>query len=605
MNYTLQNILFPNLDVCCEQELYYRSKNAILLKDRIILNRGCNCQFDTYFNSFSIGKWRKYSKINNLSLNLKLKGKFVIEVFSANWLMNQGVIKECIYNDVLDCTFDNEKSLELVISKNENIYFQITSLVDDGEFYGGYYSTNTIEEQINNVEIDLVMCTFKREAFVKRNLELLTNDFFASEKYNGAKHFNVKIVDNGQTLLESEIVTADGKVKLYHNINTGGSGGFCRGMMESLNEGNATHILFMDDDVLVQIEAFERTYNLLSLLKEEHCNAFLGGAMFRLDNQKIQLENIAAYKGTSQGLVSLKHALDMSLHKNCVFNEVEENVKGCYQGWWYCCIPAKIANLNNLPYPFFIRMDDMEYSLRNVKNIVTLNGINVWHEAFDRKYSTMMENYFMFRNKIVVNMVHNVIGLKAELKDLLKRFMREIVRYDYNGAELLLDGVERVLEGPEFYKKVDTVEDLKVHASKQLKQQKISEINDVDINVNHIRFAWSQIGESKLQKYFRFITLNGHLLPDFMFKNFGYAEYGYTSNSRLYYRHKKILALDKNLENAVFVQIDRSRMFNLLMRYITLNIKFILNYSSLKRDYKKDFKEMVSEPFWRKYLKLE
>ena len=99
MSYTLQNILIPDLEVCCEKELYYRSENAILEKSGIVLNKGCKCSFDTYFNSFSIGKRRKYSKLSNLQLNLRLKGKFVLEVFSASWLMNQGVIKECIHNE--------------------------------------------------------------------------------------------------------------------------------------------------------------------------------------------------------------------------------------------------------------------------------------------------------------------------------------------------------------------------------------------------------------------------------------------------------------------------------------------------------------------------
>lgn len=45
-------------------------------------------------------------------------------------------------------------------------------------------------------------------------------------------------------------------------------------MIESLHDSRSTHILFMDDDVLVQVEAFEKTYNFLTLLKNDFKDTF-------------------------------------------------------------------------------------------------------------------------------------------------------------------------------------------------------------------------------------------------------------------------------------------------------------------------------------------
>ena len=38
-------------------------------------------EFFTYFNSFSLGKWQKYTNIGNVTLNLNVKGHFSIRLF--------------------------------------------------------------------------------------------------------------------------------------------------------------------------------------------------------------------------------------------------------------------------------------------------------------------------------------------------------------------------------------------------------------------------------------------------------------------------------------------------------------------------------------------
>lgn len=53
--------------------------------------------------------------------------------------------------------------------------------------------------------------------------------------------------------------------------------GFCQGNARDDAEGHATHVLLMDDDVEVKPSALEKTYTLLSLLKEEHTDRMVGG----------------------------------------------------------------------------------------------------------------------------------------------------------------------------------------------------------------------------------------------------------------------------------------------------------------------------------------
>lgn len=605
MKYVLQNIVLPDKKICDETKLYFRCDNGVqLINNSLFFDKNSECEFSTYFNSFSLNKWLEYTNLTNLCLCLKLKGHFLINVYTTYWYKRH-VIKECIISDVYESEELKEICLTVPTGHGDNVYFSITSLTDENIFVGGFYGMDVADEtSMHKVEIDLVMCTYKREAFIKKNIQLLKENFFDGDSYNAAGHYHIKVVDNGQTLIADEIESNDGNIKLYPNLNVGGSGGFARGLIESLKENKATHVLFMDDDVLIQMEALERTYNLLRIIKDEYRDAYLAGAMLRLDMKYVQHESAAAFK--ENYLVSYKQNLNLKSYANVLFNEKYESTDGTYGAWWYCCMPKKMLGLDNLPYPFFVRMDDMEYSLRSPKTWMTLNGISVWHEAFDRKYSTLMEDYFMLRNFLVVNAVHKELPLRWYVVYLLHRFAKEIFRYDYGGAELALDALERYLQGPEFFQTVDTVEDLKQHAKKQVKMQPLKNIANADRLYGAFKadLKSKMKPENHLKKLIRFITINGHLLPSCLLKDFGYAEYGYTGNSRNYFRRKKILGCDLNFENGVILEMSRSKFFSLVFRYIKLNFILICRFSSLRKKYKETYAYMTSIDFWEKYLRL-
>ncbi len=601
MNYIVQNIIFPNRKVCDEEQMYFRKHGHVVQEnDSLNLDKYASCDFSTYFNSFSLNKWLEYTKLSNLTLTLSLQGTFIVELYSASWF-HEKAIHECIGRFTVQTEQKRDYQFPVDISKNDSIYFIIQAINRPGVLYNSYYSTEIGEEELNPVDIDLVMCTFKREKYVARNINLIVNHFIKSENYNGSSHFKIKVVDNGQTL-PVEKMEIPGIVQIFPNLNVGGSGGFCRGMIESLHDDTSTHILFMDDDVLVQVEAFEKTYNFLTLLKDDYKNEFLGGAMLRLDQKNIQHENLAGFKGNY--LIGLKQNLDLNKYKNVLFNEKKEPITNAYCAWWYCCIPKSVATLENLPYPFFIRMDDIEYSIRNIHQGISLNGIAVWHEAFDKKYSTLMENYFMFRNNLVVNCIHHTGNKKMALKFLLRRFGHDIFRYDYSGAELLLDGVESFLKGPDFFKSVDTVKDLKKYGSKQVKMNPISEITNEDMLYERYCADLSKAAESWLVKWIRFITWNGHLIPSCFFRSKGFAEYGYGNNSKMYFLKKNVIACNPNFEMATVLPIQRKKAFRLFLRWLKVSLRLNADYNQLEKKYKAAFHEMTSEPFWREYLHL-
>ena len=70
----LQKLRFPDPETCMLDELFFRindSKMCSCVMDeerKILLAQGSSLHMDTLFNSFSIEKWVKYTRLSNLKI---------------------------------------------------------------------------------------------------------------------------------------------------------------------------------------------------------------------------------------------------------------------------------------------------------------------------------------------------------------------------------------------------------------------------------------------------------------------------------------------------------------------------------------------------------
>ena len=78
----IQKILFPQVGRCTDREMYFRLEKSgfgssqMLFYDNekqtILFRTGEKVWFDTYFNGFSIEKWKKYTILDRLTHMLHL-----------------------------------------------------------------------------------------------------------------------------------------------------------------------------------------------------------------------------------------------------------------------------------------------------------------------------------------------------------------------------------------------------------------------------------------------------------------------------------------------------------------------------------------------------
>lgn len=593
----VQNMIMPQSNLKDQEKMYFRlNRHAKLVNSHqeIWFEKDGTASLDTYFNSFSIEKWRKYTKIGEVSVSLLLQGDFEIQ------LLRKEKIHTSITEKELSISYCSHETLKLITVpffsyEEKGMYaVKLKCLSENGLFSGGYYSGEIEETQCHSVRLGINICTFRREAFVKRNLDLLNDRILNCPDHPLYENLQVFISDNGKTLDIDALETP--KIHIVKNKNVGGAGGFTRGLLEMMDcpTYQATHALFMDDDVLMEPESLFRTYMLLCTMKDEYQDAFIGGAMLRLDHQNIQVEAGAAW--CSGNLDSRKSGLNLNSLDACLYNEVEEYYE--FNAWWYCCIPMTVVSNKNLPLPIFIRGDDVEYGLRNMKHLILLNGICVWHEPFENKYSSFLE-YYILRNMLYDNALHCPNYSKRKfLKKFYGSVFRQLVYYRYKNIDLIFRGVNDFFKGVDFLKNTDGEQLHKEIMDSGYKAQPVEELQ-VPFNYPDYDNSFRE-NEKKIHQLIRFLSCNGLLFPANRDTIVSMAQ----CRPINFYRAKRVLQYDVTSKKGFVTEKHIKKSILYFFKTILITVKILFYFKTCIKKFHNDGEQVMTKNFWKEYLDL-
>ena len=419
--------------------------------------------FTTFFNALSVGKWRTYTVADHFFLHLEVRGAACSFVQTHAQRMDIAA-HELESTRLAIAASEKWQELEIPLSVEDGDILVGFVLDTEGllELRNSYYYTAVDSEHIRPVELAIATTTFKKEDYVTRNIDLVRTAILGSSE-RAASHVTMHVMDNGRTL-DAEALSGDG-IFVHPNQNVGGAGGFARGMIEAMEqEVPATHVLLMDDDVEVSPESIIRTWNLLSIVRDEWAEAFVAGAMMSWDQPDLLWEDggYMSYEGVC-GIIKnyeklgLHSSPRMSAVRSIIANETyrpnatsHPDYEQRYAAWWYCCIPTATIAREGLPLPLFVRYDDVEYGLRCKPRFMTMNGICIWHLDFALRYNAAVEHYQTTRNSLVIQATTGVAPLSDFEGQLKMRLIIELTKFNYADAELILDGFEDFLKGPGF-----------------------------------------------------------------------------------------------------------------------------------------------------------
>lgn len=597
----IQELLFFWPEDIVVEKLYLRMSgmvNADKVSRLIEIGKDGCVSCDTYFNSFSLKKWKKYTDVDQFALSVTFSGELKVQIVGVHTEHGKPVSK-VLREEAFQASEQGERTVDIPADASSELLYPVFLSKEGAVIYQAAYVTKC-QPARSDVKVAIDICTFKREMYLKRNMELIRDHILENESSPVYEMAEVFISDNAKTV--GDMFADWNHVRVSANANTGGVGGFTRGMLEAKRQNiGITHCLIMDDDAIVDPAVIVRTIQFLRYMKKEYRGYTIGGSLLRQNTPYYQFELGAVW---NRGRL---HANNH--HKNLSdFSEVlsnEQELPADYCGWWYSCIPMETIEEVGLPLPIFIHRDDTEYGIRTGGRFIFLNGIAVWHEAFENKMPGPTE-YYDIRNLAIINSISYEDYSKWDFTRMLVKWtFSNIARYRYKYIDMNLRGVKDFLRGVDWLLAQDGT---LLHQSimqmnyKSCKAEKFYGYKNVTENA----CDWSNMEKlsnkkrTMVRRVLQIITLNGYFLPS---KKKTVHIAGPHDDIYEMFRAGEILYVDAN-GNAVMMKRDGKRawkaFFSLLQIIMQINRKFDI----IKRDYHTRYRELIKEDYWNTYLKL-
>lgn len=581
----LQNLLQPDKQICSDESMFYHVSDGTYF-------------FDTYFNAFSLEKWKTYTTVKNIRLHLSCASAVHIEVHDEYGILSS-----------VDIGMPQAESVDIPMEYGKTsrfIYFAVRNIDDSSvmPIKSGYFYTKDAPEQ--EVSLALDICTYKREEFVYHNIGVLKDAILTNPESPLHGKIHIFISDNGQSLDAAKL--EDEHIHVYPNMNAGGTGGFARGVLEiqkKKEELHLTHMIFMDDDIVLNPDALVRTYGILSYARDSYKRSSIAGAMLRLD-RRYTLHEVAANWAGGDPIVT-NQGMDLRTFAHVMKNE--ELRQGDYAAWWYACYPLSVVSEDNMPIPFFLHMDDVEYGLRNRNGVMTLNGINVWHSVFENKRASSL-SYYDIRNIMLTNAVYFQDGnLRFMKKYIFKRFMANTLRFRYKDVNMTYMAVRDFCKGPEYLKNLNPQEKNRELMDDGYKMLQIDDLTTDDGLKNEIKnYRKPENISDVYQKYivknkWKYqISVNGWLLPSQRDK-----VYAYPMGIHPYalFRKKNVILFDPDSQTGIAVHKSWRELMGVLCTIGRTYLLIATQYRKAQQEYRREIQTMQTAGFWRKYLKLD
>ncbi|WP_444893479.1 glycosyltransferase family 2 protein [Microbulbifer sp. TRSA001] len=579
----------PKIGICSEEHLYLRRDPKATQynyenSDILFLERS-TISFDTYFNFFSSAKFKKYTDVKSLFLELKFSGEIVVELHDILEDNSKKLLKQISLNDDAKIIDISEAYVN-----SSNICFSITA--SKGSSFHTF-SLLTHESPINEVELGIVVPTYKRESYVKK----IARSIHQASLAHPRNKVETIIVDNGSTLDEF----AEESVELIPNPNYGGAGGFARGLIRA-RELDKTHVLFCDDDITLDPIVISRIITIFEYAKDRKLS--ISGSMLRSDRPSMQHEN-GALLNDDYLFIPLKHNLDLNFSSNLKINDTE--TARDYAAWWCFAWPIKELSDAGYPNPIFFRWDDAEFSLRLKEkgaSIIDFNGIGVWHDPFEHKYASS-SNYYEERNCFLARSQRDKdFTYKKFLRRAKIKVFHHALMFRYETANMILDAYNHALEGESHFSEIRPDE---FHQA--LLKSQTEKTGELPQNYNLMQSIHApHYSTSRLKWLLAKLTLNGHLLPSAALrKGTSPTSPGTVFASTLEWQHpvllraRKVVFVAGDGKNGFIAERSRRKFMLLIYRFALFSLKSRKKFLSAKENLKNSEK-LNTKSFWLSYL---
>lgn len=438
----LQRVLAPKARA---PSLLYFDGNSAPLRAQgagpIVLAAGQKIVADGYFNCVYLSWWIAHTNVRSVGIRCVATGSVLLRIVGHRHdgdcvtLLEQCVAGEDPVPDAPLWAWDRDANADIV-----RLHVEATALTDC-----------IIEElcfvtqspPLRDVSLSIGICTFNREGLLAETMAELAPLLGTEPALR-----RIILVNQGQPFSDPNLraLRRTPGIKVIHQRNRGGTGGFTRTMIETLDAAEpVSHHLIMDDDIRLDARIIGRAVQFLA-----HCKSdiALGGQAFELED-RMRLYEAGALVGRDWLCRSFGKGVSLAEREHHDF--WNSSFTADYNGWWFCIFPVAAMRQAGLPAPFFLHGDDVEYGLRlKAAGVATvpLPGLGVWHASFLYKHAGVVR-YYDLRNMLIMAAFHPEVAPRAGILTILGWIMSSLLVHRYRAGLACLIAVEDFLAGPD------------------------------------------------------------------------------------------------------------------------------------------------------------
>ena len=404
----------------------------------------------TYFNAFPASYWKSWTSLEAVELRVQTTGAGRVVVFRSN---ARAVVQRVDGVEVDGPTVSTFTIPLTTFLDGGWLWFDLIADEHPLELVQADWKAPNATPKRSDQRATVSITTLNRGDYCTRLLtEIGTDDDTLSvlDRVQVIDQGSEKIVDNAgyQTAVDS----LGGKLRVIDQANIGGSGGFSRGMLETVKAGDSGYIILLDDDVEIEPESIRRAVTFANYCLQP---TIVGGHMFDMYD-KAQLHAFAeGIKWSSfmwGPLTPERHDFGAANLRQTPWMHRRYDVD--YNGWWMSLIPVEVITKIGASLPVFIKWDDAEFSLRARENgvgTVSLPGAAVWHVSWVDKDDTHdWQAFFHERNRLITALLHSPEQRGGRLwRSMLASDVKNLLTMDYYTIAMRMAAIKNVFEGPD------------------------------------------------------------------------------------------------------------------------------------------------------------
>ena len=445
---------------------------TVLSRNSLCVDAGKHVSLCTFFNAFPASYWQHWTRVKTVKFTALVEGEGELQLMRSTGRGLTYPVQKFEFDSAKQQTQDNHPAQSAQIISYE---IPMTGLADGGYFWFDAKAGDSSRFTVSNAEwsvpcankvqsgkkpqsnstFSIAITTFNRPSYCHNQLKAI-----AENKALRSRLDTIYCTDQGTDLVKNQpgfdetSENLGSQLTYIQQANLGGSGGFSRGMFETLKAGKSSYTMLLDDDAISETECILRALQFADYTIKP---AIIGGGMLHLDNRTVlytQGERFTrnnVWMKPSQNL-DYNHDFAAITLQDCP--ERHQRIDTDYNGWWMSLIPTAIMKEIGLSLPVFIKFDDTEYSIRALEHgyhTICLPGVAVWHQAWhDKDPSRTWEEYFFQRNRWICGLLHCTRPSLRFAIEMLRSDLASGLKLAYSAMQLHHMGLQDILLGPQY-----------------------------------------------------------------------------------------------------------------------------------------------------------